>query len=216
MTRIKPVHLLSVLVFISVLTSGFTAFKLNQVEKELESLRNAGPGQENARVVSLPTGTPDIYGKELDVEYQDVSQESPQKAEKVLKKFSSYDGIELSEENRQRYIDILYDMNGGISCEYCCEARSVINEKGEPGCGCSHAVAMRGLTKYLLKNHGEEMTNQEIFGEVSRWKTRYFPKQTESKAAALQQQGTEVTYVNLASNEYRGVSSSKGGWVGDC
>ncbi len=214
--KINSTHVLSVLVFASLLTSGFTAFRLVQLEQQVESIRNAEPSQQNAQTVSLPTGTPDIYGEELGVRYQDVSRDNPQKAEKTIQKFASRDSIELSNTNKQRYINILYEMNGGISCEYCCEAQAVITENGEPGCGCAHAVAMRGLTKYLLKNHGEEITDNEIFEEVSRWKIRYFPAQTKSKMKGLQERGAEVTYVNLASNEYRGVSSSKGDWVGDC
>lgn len=220
--RIKPFHLLSALVFLSLITSGFTAFKLVQLENSVNSIGAAQPSdvagstEEANQQFSFPTGTPAAYGEELDVRYGDVSQDNPDRAEKTIRKFASYESIELSENERERYINILYLMNGGISCEYCCEARSVITEDGEPGCGCSHAAAMRGLTKYLLENNGNQMTDREIFEEVSKWKTRYFPTQTESKAEGLRDQGAEVTYINLASNQYRGVSSRKGGWVGDC
>lgn len=213
--ELKPLHILSALVFISLAFSGFTAYQMIQIQEEVASIQTSQVST-SSKPVSLPRGTPEVYGEELNVEYQDVSSENKQRAEEVIQKFAGFEKIQLSQQNKDRYINILYKMNGGISCEYCCEAQSVITRNGKPGCGCAHAAAMRGLTKYLLKNHGEEMTDEEIFEEVSKWKTRFFPQQTKAKAAGLQEKDAEVTYVNLASNEYRGVSSDKGGWVGDC
>ncbi|MFB6242192.1 MAG: hypothetical protein ABEJ36_05335 [Candidatus Nanosalina sp.] len=213
--ELRPLHLLSILVFISLAFSGFTAYQMTQLQEEVASIQ-ASQVSTSSKPVSLPTGTPEVYGEELGVKYQDVSRENRQRAEEVIQKFSGYETIQLSQSNKHRYVEILYEINGGISCEYCCEARSVITKEGESGCGCAHAAAMRGLTKYLLKNHGEEMTDRRIFTEISKWKTRFFPQQTKAKAAGLKEKSVEVTYVNLASNEYRGVSSDKGGWVGDC
>ncbi|MFB6190344.1 MAG: hypothetical protein ABEJ91_02120 [Candidatus Nanohaloarchaea archaeon] len=211
----RAMYILSGLVLASTVLSGFNAVKVMEVEKRVAEIKPVQQAQESASF-SFPTGTPQVYGEELDVKYEDVSSENPEKAEKTIQKFASYDSIEISGAKKDRYTDILYRMDGGISCEYCCEAESVITVEGKPGCGCSHAVAMRGLTKYLLKNHGNEMSDREIFQEVAKWKTRYFPKQTRAKVKGLREQGAEVSLANLASNRYRGVSSHEGGWVGDC
>lgn len=161
----------------------------------------------------LPNGTPS-YASKLGVSFDSVSPATPQKAQETIRRLAAEDSRNLDQRTQDRMIHILYKMNGGISCEYCCGARSVVTRKGTGGCGCSHAVAMRGLTKYLLQE--TSMTNTEIFQEVAKWKTRFFPDQSKAKFRALQQRGTEPSFINLASNEYRGIATGKGGWVGDC
>ena len=81
---------------------------------------------------------------------------------------------------------------------------------------------MRGLAKYLIKNHGAELSNDQILEELGKWKTLFFPSKLMQKAAVLQSQGIELSYINLASNKYRGIEnsvsqqSSSGGMVGGC
>jgi hypothetical protein len=41
---------------------------------------------------------------------------------------------------------------------------------------------MRGLAKYLIINHPDEYSNDEILLELGKWKATFFPKQTISKA----------------------------------
>jgi hypothetical protein len=53
--------------------------------------------------------------------------------------------------------------------------------KGIRACGCAHSYAMRGLIKYLVINHSDEYTEDEILAEVNRWKTLFFPKQSIQK-----------------------------------
>jgi hypothetical protein len=214
LSQVETVHVLSVFVFVSLAFSGFTAVKMIQLEEQVRAPGTTETAAEEE--FSLPEGTPESYGETLDVSYSDVSSEDPKEAQQTIAKMASLEKINLTEAEMERYVEILHDMNGGISCEYCCEVQSIITEEGESACGCSHAAAMRGLTKFLISEHGKEMNDQEIFQEVSKWKTRYFPDQTEAKAEGLQQQDAEVSYVNLASNQYRGVSSKEGGWVGDC
>jgi hypothetical protein len=43
---------------------------------------------------------------------------------------------------------------------------------------------MRGLAKYLIINHPEDFSNDDILMELGKWKATYFPKQTISKAVA--------------------------------
>lgn len=167
----------------------------------------------------IPTGAPSIYGEELGISYDDVSPNTPQLAEKTIDVLANIDMSETLEGSElQRYIDILYNMNNGISCEYCCGARAVIFSDGSPACGCSHSYAMRGLAKYLIKYHGNEYTDEQILQEVAKWKVLFFPEIHEGKAQVLAQQGIDVNYMNLASNAYRGIEQGQasGNMVGDC
>lgn len=178
---------------------------------------NLGIGTVSASVI--PTGTPPVYGKELGIRYDYVSPENPKLANEAIELLGNIDRTEtLNGEQKQRYIDILYNINNGISCEYCCGARSVIFENGEPACGCAHSYAMRGLTKYLIKNHGEEFTNEEILTEIGKWKTLFFPGIIKGKAQVMEQQGFDTNYIDLTTNKYRGIEEGKtsGNMIGDC
>ena len=149
----------------------------------------------------MPTGVPAIYGNELGITYDDV------------------DRVEtLTGSNLERYIDILYNQYGGISCEYCCGARAIIFENGEMACGCAHSYAMRGLTKYLIKYHGDEMTDNEILTEAAKWKVLFFPGIMQGKADIMKSYGIETSYINLSTNAYRGIEQDtvSGGMIGAC
>ncbi len=161
---------------------------------------------EDIRLDIFPKGVPRMYGAELGVRFDDVSAQDPSKADATIKKLGKLDQeIALSEINKTRYIFILNILENGISCEYCCGAPSIIFEDGNPACGCAHSFAMRGLAKYLLKNHGQEYTDKEIFEEMSKWKILFFPGKMIAKADALAKKGIEVNSINLASNTYRGI-----------
>lgn len=185
----------------------------------------------NAEII--PRGTPDIYGGELGVSYDDVSASNPSKADATISVLGALDNkITLTGNDKERYVDI----TSQISCEYCCGAKSIIfgkddvaalnkniddaivagkiteneakqyrQEAGGAACGCAHSYAMRGLAKYLLTKHGSEYTNDEILEELGRWKTLFFPGNMMQKASVLKQQGIELNYINLASNKYRGI-----------
>ncbi len=176
------------------------------------TLDRGGGGTVTQEPFALPTGSPS-YAETLGVSFDAVSSDSPQEAEEVIRTLAAEESRELTAAERARYIDILYEMDGGISCEYCCEAESIITADGRSGCGCSHAAAMRGLTKTLLQE--TDMTDETIAAEVGKWKVRFFPQQSRAKHAALQERGVEPTFINLATNQYRGASSGDG-WVGDC
>ncbi len=167
----------------------------------------------------IPTGTPNIYGEELGISYDDISVNNQQLADKTIAILGNIDvSEELTGADLERYINILYNMNDGISCEFCCGARSVIFENGEPACGCAHSYAMRGLTKYLIKFHGDEFTDEQILDEIAKWKVLFFPGIHEQKAAMMENQGIDANYINLGSNAYRGIEKGKasGGMVGGC
>ena len=169
----------------------------------------------------IPTGVPAVYGSVLGVSYDDVSASNSQKADATISLLGQLDNeIELSGADLERYIYVLYKLENGISCEYCCGARAIIFEDGSPACGCAHSYAMRGLTKYLIKNYKSEYTDEELLAETGKWKVLFFPGIHETKAQVLEANGIDSTdYINLASNKYRGIEqgkSSGGAMVGGC
>lgn len=154
----------------------------------------------------IPTGVPAVYGEELEISYDGVRPADPQLANQTIAVLAQLDqDLELQGEDLSRYIDILYRQHGGISCEYCCGAAAVIFEDGEMACGCAHSYAMRGLAKYLILEHGEEMTDEEILTEVGKWKVLFFPGIHVQKAAVMQERGIEVNYISLTTNANRGI-----------
>ncbi len=165
----------------------------------------------------IPYGTPEVYGKELGIKYDDVSPNDPQKADQTIAVLKNLDlTLSLDSENLQRYIQTLTQ----ISCEYCCGAKSIIFDNGQPACGCAHSYAMRGLAKYLLNYHGSEFTDSQILEELGKWKVLFFPGIHETKAEVMKSQRIEVDYISLTSNKYRGIeqgqASGSSGMVGGC
>lgn len=132
----------------------------------------------------LPKGVPEVYGAELEVNFD--------KPVESLAALSKLDGdlypdgklkfVGLSDEFKQRYKRI--GLN--VACEYCCGATTLISSDGQPACGCAHSAAMRGLAMYMLKNHGQEFSDEQILGELVKWKAMFFPKQMYQKAIQLQ------------------------------
>lgn len=122
-----------------------------------------------------PTGVPEVYGKELNISFDQVQE--------AINKVAPFDltygnnKIDLNTEEKKRYVDI----GSQIACEYCCGVQTLVFENGEAACGCDHSQMMRGLAAYLIKNHPQEFTNEKILEELSKWKITYFPKQTLSK-----------------------------------
>lgn len=119
----------------------------------------------------IPSGIPSIYGEELSISFDG----DPNSMINVLR---AYEDASLDEWQMVRYIDV----GLRISCEYCCGVEAIIREDGSRACGCAHSYAMRGLAKYLIINHPDEYSNDDILLELGKWKATYFPKQTISKA----------------------------------
>jgi len=211
----KPIIVIAILL---VLVVAFNQFQLS-------SFSSGAAGSsigivDSARVI--PTGIPNVYGQELGVSYDDVSPADARRADAVIRKLSVFDNqITLTGDDLQRYIATVSQ----ISCEYCCGAESIIFSNGQAACGCAHSASMRGLAKYLIKNHGTEYTNDEILEEMGKWKTLFFPGMLAKKALVLKEKGIELNYINLASNKYRDIEkgaaitsdgTTGGGMVGGC
>jgi len=198
------------LLILVVLVMGFNAYQISQ----LKGMKNAPASSIQTNKITaqsafsgidvVPKGVPRIYGKELGVSYDDVSALNQQRADATIKRLGILDEqISLSGKELERYISVVSQ----ISCEYCCGVESIIFSNGKPACGCNHSYAMRGLAKYLIKNHGDEFTDDEILEELGKWKTLFFPDAIAKKAAILNGKGIELNYINLASNKYRGIEN---------
>lgn len=145
----------------------------------------------------IPTGVPPVYGSELGVSFSDPV--------KSLDKLAALDDqIKLEGKDKERYINIALQ----ISCEYCCGVPSIITRTGEAACGCLHSYGMRGLGKYLIKNHGNEYTDAQVLEEMGKWKIIFFPKQILLKAIEFKKAGKQINTIDLASNKYRGFTAS--------
>lgn len=119
----------------------------------------------------LPIGVPEIYGSELDISFE--------KAQEAIDKVSPFDPtygakkIILVGKDLERYKKI----GSQIACEYCCGAKTLVFENGEAACGCDHSQMMRGLAAWLIQNH-PEVSDEQILGELKKWKAVFFPQQT--------------------------------------
>ena len=131
---------------------GVTSGK-NEVQQVLEEI--------------TPSGVPD-YGADAGVSYDSV--------EESLRTLVTYhQTISLEGDELQRYVTIA--TSKGTSCGFCCEIgeSGFGRSDGKLACGCSHNVALSGLTKWLIKNTG--YTNEQIRSEIQKWKTLFFPRE---------------------------------------
>ena len=128
-------------------------------------------------------GIPEKYGEKLGVSFDQVVTSMD-----IMKEFDPTYGkekIALAGNDLQRYIDIALK----ISCEFCCGAPAIIDKTGAAACGCAHSQAMRGLAAYLIKNYGQDYTNDQILRELARWKGAFFPKGMAKKVSTQLSQG---------------------------
>lgn len=122
-------------------------------------------------------GVPAVYGAELNVSFDDAAA-----AIAVLSRYEQDARADkLSGEALERYIDI----GSRISCEFCCTARTMVFSDGRKACACAHSAAMRGVAAYLLTTY-PDMSNQQVYNEVAKWKSAFFPGPTVQKALAGQ------------------------------
>ena len=170
----------------------------------------------------MPKGTPPVYGAEIGVKYDDLSASNPN-VQATINKLTNLLGGDPG--NVLKGADLArYEKIGTmIACEYCCGANTLVFANGQPACGCAHSYAMRGVLGYLIKNH-PELSDDQILEEIGKWKVLFFPGPEQAKASALQSSNIPLTYINIASNKYRGaengVATSSGGsgasQVGGC
>lgn len=176
-------------------TNPETKAEIKNLTQEVRDLRVLNPYYQfkAIKASTIPTGVPDIYGSELAVSFDEV-----QGSIDIMAKFGPTYGenkIELKGDLKERYTKI----GMSISCEYCCDVDAIVSEDGEAACGCAHSQAMRGLTAYLLDKHASEYSDDEILGELEKWKTVFFPKQTIQKILAAKKAAGEEGIEELLS-----------------
>ena len=125
----------------------------------------------------IPKGTSNVYGQELDISFDEVQD--------AINKTAIFDPTYGTEGKKIALTDLTATglerykkIGASIACEYCCGVTTLVFENGEAACGCDHSQMMRGLTAYLIKNHPQEFTDEQILDELTKWKITYFPKQT--------------------------------------
>ncbi len=124
----------------------------------------------------VPVGIPQ-YGQQAGVSFDD-----PITAQRVWANYE--ESISLTPELEARWNNIV----GKFTCDYCCGSPSrptIITH-----CGCSHAAAWRGMAKWFLANFGTQYTDEQIFGELSRWKALWYPGPTVQRVLQEQSAGT--------------------------
>jgi hypothetical protein len=122
-----------------------------------------GDAVQDAINAIVPVGVPP-YGQQAGVSFDD-----PLTAQRVL---GGYESLQLTPEQQQRWQNLV----GKFTCDYCCGSPShptIITH-----CGCAHASAWRGLAKWLIANYGDTYSDEQIFGEMSRWKALWYPGPT--------------------------------------
>ncbi len=129
--------------------------------KEVEK---TGDVAQDALNMLVPTGTPE-YGQAAGVTFDD-----PITAQKVWGGYEK--SIQLDQAQTTRYDKIV----GSFTCDYCCgspQRPTIITH-----CGCAHARAWRGMAKWFIVNMGDKVTDEQIMGELSRWKALWYPGPT--------------------------------------
>ena len=237
---------ISILLVLALVLTVFNQFQVLSITSGKQGEIPTGMGIVQAEV--MPTGMPKIYGQELGIKYDNVNQNNPALADKTIEIMANIDRtMNLQGEDLERYIDIVSQISCEYCCgaESIIVRREDVEEMdqkieaaiasgqitedqagryrrsaGAAACGCAHSYAMRGLAKYLITEHGDEFTDEEILDELAKWKTLFFPGPMSAKAEAMKQQGIDFTYANLGSNRYRGMeqgaTSSGSGMVGGC
>ena len=116
---------------------------------------------EAARVVMVPTGKP-FYAPE------GISFDDPVAALAGWQKYE--ESTQLSGELEARWQKIISTM----TCDYCCGGPTRVTTINQ--CGCRHAKAYRSVAKYLVANYGDKYSDDEIIGELQRWKGAWYPR----------------------------------------
>ena len=105
--------------------------------------------------------------------------------EKLLEYYQQINLNSLTAEQKQRFIKI--GTGDRTGCGQCCGILNGpgIDSSGNPRCGCGHNLALVGLMKYLVKEHGDKFTDAQIFDEIVKWKKIFFPGQVADDGSVI-------------------------------
>ncbi|MCZ7382637.1 MAG: hypothetical protein O8C64_13835 [Candidatus Methanoperedens sp.] len=191
--EIKKQNKIIILIMFSILfiLSVFTVVVLtnnNNLIKDSDPLSSTDENQSDVNNLSLsddknyetlykkliPSGTPKYSGK-LGLSFDD----SDKSLQTLVDFDESFDMNKLNKGQKDKYIWA----TTRISCEFCCDAKAITFENGEPACACIHSIAMRGLAKYLVYNYNESYSQEMVLAELTQWKARFFSSETIQKYA---------------------------------
>ncbi len=139
---------------------------------ETPKLESTGNPTQDAINYVIPKGTP-WYLAEGPGAALGISFDDPITAQKVLGSLEnkrSQFKIDLSPEQEQRYNKI----QSVFTCDYCCGGPNAVTTINR--CGCAHAAAWRGIARFFIKNYGDKYSDEQILGEMTRWKASFYPK----------------------------------------
>lgn len=111
----------------------------------------------------VPRGTP-WYGQEAGVSFDD-----PITSQKLWAKGRA---IQLDGAQEERWNRIA----NSFTCDYCCGSPQ--NPTIITRCGCAHSASVQGMSKWFIKNYGDNYSDEEIYGEMARWYAVWYPGPT--------------------------------------
>ena len=127
---------------------------------QLPKSPSTGDSTQDGIAFQIPHGTP-FYAPE------GISFDDPLNA---LKLWGLYENsIKLDAEQTERWKKI----TNVLTCDFCCGSPNRITIVTQ--CGCAHAKAQRSLAKFFVANY-PEYTDEQIVGEIARWKAVWYPK----------------------------------------
>ncbi len=137
-----------------------------------EKLKKTGDSKKDAISLVIPKGTP-FYVTESEGAsiVQTVSFDNPIGSLKIWSSIGfGKTKISLTSEQEKRFNNIV----GTFTCDYCCGSPNRVTII--TNCGCSHAASWKGVARYLIKYFGDKYTDDQIKGEMTRWKAVFYPK----------------------------------------
>jgi len=137
-----------------------------------EKFSKTGDAKKDAINLIVPKGTPFyITEGEGAALVQGVSFDNPIGSLNVLSNIGrGRIKIDLTSDQETRFNKIV----GSFTCDYCCGSPNYVTKIGQ--CGCSHAAAWKGVARYLIMYYGDKYTDEQITGELTRWKGAWYPK----------------------------------------
>lgn len=185
----KILMALVILVVFGVMANQFIAVSILNATfgvEEAQAIHLTGDMMADAQMLMFPKGQPPVYGKEMGMKMYPDPRDIPA-VETAIKTMRSFEAMELTGANFERYKKLGYIPT--IACEFCCSVKTLIFQDGKRSCGCAHSYAMRGLLKYMIAYHGNDMSDDEMLQEIIKWKAIYFPKQMMKKYIEQAQTG---------------------------
>ena len=143
---------------------------------ETPAPKSTGNPTQDAIAAVVPTGNPFYVLEGPGAEkIQGASFDDPITSQKVWasllgsKRFGAANAIQLTPEEEQRW----QKLTSVFTCDFCCGGPNSVTTISR--CGCAHSYAWQGMAKFFIKYY-PEYTDEEILGEMTKWKGLWYPK----------------------------------------